>query len=363
MAEAKRWQGQAWAEGEHWSITVWQDEHKQLEPIYQIRIPLPFSLRWVNAYAMRESDHNEWTIVDPGLRTPQAEAAWQEVLDKLSIHAGSLRQIVLTHYHPDHLGMAGLLQQKYDVPVVLSRIGWQHAVMLWGDGNQMAQQIQQLMRMQGAPEEVMGMLGEHMDSFETCVSPLPEVTYINDGDELVFGGRTWAAIETHGHAPGHISFYNKEHGLLLAGDHVLPQITPNVSYLPGSDPQPLQLYLEGLKKLSALEVELVLPGHRNPFYQYHARIDYLLQHHEERLAEWHAILVREPMTAYQLCTRIFGNIGRLTVHQFRFAMGETLSHLIELERRGQVHCEHSQGQVGDAYMWSDSKKRAACTIS
>lgn len=301
------------------------------EHIIQVKVPLPFSLRWVNAYLLNGEDG--WTIVDPGLRTEQAARTWVEVFAQLHINSGDVAQIVLTHYHPDHLGIAGELQLQFDVPVWLSETGWRHAQMLWDSSQAMAAAMQLLFEEHGAPDEVVQAIGVHMDSFIPLVSPLPQVSFIRDSQQVAFGGRNWNTIETHGHAPGHMSFYDEASRVLIAGDHVLPQISPNVSFMPGSDPEPLHSYMTGLERLLQLKVDLALPGHRHPFSHYSSRIEELLRHHEERLAGIAASLT-EPRTAYELCCTWFGSLERLTVHQFRFALGETLAHLIELERRG-----------------------------
>ena len=120
----------------------------------------------------------------------------------------------------------------------------------------------------------------------------------------------------------------------MCGDAVLPQISPNVSLMPGSDPEPLQSFLQGLLKLKNLEVSTAYPGHRNPFQHFEERIVALLLHHEERLTKIEQLLADAPATGFELCTSLFGS--RLGIHQMRFAMCETLAHTRELERRGRI---------------------------
>lgn len=309
------------------------------EHIFVVRMPLPFSLRWVNTYLMQGS--TGWTIVDPGLRTEETEAAWLDLLEELNIEAENTASIVLTHYHPDHSGMAGWLQQRLSAPVWLSEIGWRHAERMWAGTAEMTMDMQELFHKHGAPAEVIESIGIHMNSFIPQVSPLPDVSFIKDGERLLLGDEYWQAIETGGHAPGHMSFYHADSRIMLCGDHVLPQITPNVSLMPNSDPEPLHSFLIGLERLAAFDVELALPGHRHPFPHYKNRIDELIQHHEARLQEMQAAL-HQPMTAYELCCISFGTLERLTAHQFRFAMGETLAHLVELRRRGLAKTDSEQ---------------------
>lgn len=327
-------------EGEHWSVVEWMvDSHG--DRILQIVVPLPYSLRWVNAYMLQ--DGADWTIIDPGLNTDVARQVWHDVLAGLHLSYRDMKRIILTHYHPDHLGLAGWMQEQSGAVVYLSEVGKQHMEMLWGKEQQMTAAMASWFRKQGVPAPYTEQLKEHMDSFMPLVHPLPKITLLHRSAVVRMGNRSWAVLETAGHAPGHMSFYCEADQLLMAGDHVLPQITPNVSLMPNSDPEPLLHYMEGLDALAQLDVRMAFPGHRHPFRHVASRVEMIKQHHEARLAEWQQWLEEEPATAYTVCSRAFGTVGKLTVHQFRFAMGETLAHLRELERRGMAASREEQG--------------------
>lgn len=302
--------------------------------IYQIQVPVPNALRWVNAYALY-TEGKGYTIIDPGMRTVEAEQAWAEVYHALDISGQRIEQIILTHYHPDHLGLAGWMQEQHRCPVYLSKVGYDHASRMWGKNRTMSTAMGELFTLHGAPVETLVQIYGHMESFVAQVTPLPAISWLEEGDQLFFAEGQWQAIETHGHAPGHMALWNAELGTLIAGDHVLPRITPNVSFLPDSDPEPLHSFMEGLDRLHQLPVTFAFPGHRYPFAHFHARIEYLLQHHEERLLSFMKEL-HLPTTAYALCASTFGVPPQLSVHEFRFALGETLAHLIELRRRGLI---------------------------
>lgn len=149
------------------------------------------------------------------------------------------------------------------------------------------------------------------------------------------GGREWQLIITGGHAPGHVSLYHADSGLMICGDAVLPQISPNVSLLPGSDPQPLQTFIQGLRELGSYPVSMAFPGHREPFAGFAHRVSSLLAHHEERLDTAAALLTSGPLSGFAVCEFLFRS-RVTTVHQMRFAMSETLAHLAELVRRGRA---------------------------
>ena len=139
------------------------------------------------------------------------------------------------------------------------------------------------------------------------VTPQPEISFISEDLPFRMGSRIWVPVQTAGHAPGHLSFFHADSGVLLCGDAVLPQISPNVSLLPGSDAEPLALFLAGLRRLRELHVRTAYPGHRHPFTHFRERIDTLLLHHEERLATIAGMLsAAGRLTAFEVCTALFG---------------------------------------------------------
>ncbi|MNP27637.1 Metallo-beta-lactamase superfamily protein [compost metagenome] len=174
----------------------------------------------------------------------------------------------------------------------------------------------------------------HLESFIAQVTPEPKVSYLTEESRVKMGGGVWTPIESGGHAPGHLSFYHAEQKIMICGDAVLPQISPNVSLLPGSDPQPLHTFMLSLEKLGKYDVEIAFPGHRKPFTYFRERTELLIKHHEERLERIAEMLAKKPRTGYEVCELLFGN--ELGIHQMRFAMSEALAHLLELIRIGRV---------------------------
>ncbi|MGG6311795.1 MBL fold metallo-hydrolase [Paenibacillus macerans] len=309
-------------------IQLWEKEL-----IARVPISMAPPLRRVNSYVLRGEEGI--TIVDPGPRTKETEAEWQAAWRELGISPREIAQIVLTHHHPDHYGLAGYLQSLTGAPVLMSSRAFAETKLMWGEDGRMNEALPGLFRQHGMPESWCARLPDHLNGFVGQVTPSPEVTFIGEGESVTMGGRAWEPIETAGHAPGHLSFYDAERKLMLCGDAVLPQISPNVSFLPGSDPQPLQSFLISLVKLSGYEVELAYPGHRNPFGYFGERVRMLLQHHEERLSRIEELLRERPQCGFDVCASLFGT--ELGIHQMRFAMSETLAHLVELVRRGRAY--------------------------
>ncbi|WP_017814117.1 MULTISPECIES: MBL fold metallo-hydrolase [Paenibacillus] len=309
--------------------------------IIQVKIAMSYPLRWVNSYVI--GDSTGYSIIDPGPRSEVNEQAWQQVLQTLDIPISAIRSIVLTHHHPDHYGLSGWFQEKGDMPVWISARALAEANRSWAPGNTAAQDLVQLFASHGMPEEITSRLPDHLDSFVPQVMPQPEVSLIEPGQPLEIGGRLWETIETSGHAAGHISFYQPDQRLLFCGDAVLPQISPNISLVPGSDPSPLESYLIGLRELGQYEVELAYPGHRRPFTHFRERTEKLLLHHEERLQAMEERIREKSCTGYEVCSSLFNN--ELTLHQLRFAMSETLAHLVELERLGRAQRQEQNGII------------------
>jgi len=341
--------------------------------IIRVRIPLPYPLRWVNSYIIPDAaaagpdicsdagsalasrsgpahaprpgsalaSRSGWTLIDPGMNTPEARQIWERVLADLGLSPRDIVQIVLTHHHPDHYGLAGWFQERSgDAPVRLSPEGRRQAERLWGAGAPLTGETLRLFERHGLSREKLAEMRAHMDSFLPQVAPQPAVTELRAGEVVRMGGRDWQAIHTPGHAFGHLCFYQPEEQLMIAGDHVLPRISPNVGFVPAADADPLGSYLAALERIGAYPARLVFPGHRDPFADLAGRAAELIRHHEERLEKM-AQALAVPMTAYALSEAYFGR--ELAVHTLRFALSETIAHLIRLEALGRVVREEREG--------------------
>lgn len=297
--------------------------------IYQVRLPLPFALRIINSYVLR--GQQGWTIVDTGLNTAESRATWHSVFDALNITPDTIQQIVLTHTHPDHYGMAGWLQQLSHAPVRLSQREAELAEAVWGEPAGWREGLMAFWQECGLPAELAAALVQNTDETRQHTLPHPKtVETISPGSSIQLGDRWFQAIHAPGHSDGQLIFYETADSLMLCGDHVLQKISPNISLWPQSSPNPLQDYLNSLQTLSALPVRLALPGHGRPITAWAERIAELLQHHEERLKKLETAVSTHTLTVYQASQHLF-DFTHLTTHEIRFAVAETLAHLVYLQ--------------------------------
>ncbi|QJD81745.1 MBL fold metallo-hydrolase [Cohnella herbarum] len=299
----------------------------------QVKVPLPYSLKWVNAYLLPEE--KGWTLIDPGLHTEQLEVFWIAILSERDIGWEDIQSIVVTHHHPDHYGLAGWFQRKTGASVRMSRVALNNAIRLWGENETFSGELTEAFLGHGLAEELKDDMRDHMGGFRDKVSPQAfDPLIIAPGERIVMGGTEWEIYGGEGHAPGHLIFYDPVGRTLLCGDQVLPDISPNIGWMPGGDPDPLDSFLKGLQALRRLDVRMVYPGHRDPFPQFRQRIEELLEHHERRLKKMLELIGDEERSAFEVCELLFGARLRSNTHNLRFALAETIAHLVRLENRG-----------------------------
>ncbi|MFC3041873.1 MBL fold metallo-hydrolase [Virgibacillus xinjiangensis] len=296
--------------------------------LHPVTLDLPFRLDHVNCF-MAEGE-NGWTVIDTGLHNEQTKARWREELSGRKV-----AEILVTHYHPDHFGFAGGMQEWTGAVVRMSLTDAELGLRAWQ--SDFLGRLRENYKRAGVPDEIGKEMADNTKDFIPRVTPYPTITdHLEEGENVAIGGWEYEVIFTPGHSDGLVTLFNKENRILLSTDHILPKITPNISYWFHGDPDPLGSYLQSLEKIKKLDAELVVPSHGLPFYGANDRLMEIQRHHDRRLDE-----AREAIdggaTVYDACLKLFRK--DLTVHEVRFAIGETLSHLEYLRHRGQCHRE------------------------
>lgn len=309
------------------------------------RIPLPYRLDHVNVYLIEDGE--SWTVVDTGINTDEAKGAWQMLFDRALSHL-SVSRVIVTHHHPDHIGLAGWLCERFGAELLTSQTGYMTSRVI-----SLAPHETGLRRHfdfyvgHGMSEEVAGLVAIHGSEYLTLVADLPP-TFLRLvlADKLTIGGREFRVITADGHAPEQIMLYCERDKLLFAADQVIEKISPNVSVFAGEpNGDPLGHFLRTLRGLrqELPEDVLVLSGHGRPFYGLHQRCLELEAHHEGRCQ-----LIREacgtaPHSVADLVPILFTR--KLDAHQMGFAFTETLAHVNRLVRRSELQAVRSGGKV------------------
>lgn len=299
------------------------------EGVYQIKLPVPLPLQFVSVYLIEDDDG--WTIVDAGYEYPDTYEAWERGARNIGLDlARDVARVVVTHFHPDHIGAARWLSERTGAPVYLLEEEIPNARWVW-EGERDPGFFMENMVWNGMPREI----AEKAASGNRYGLRLPdEFRPLRAGEKLDLGVGSARVIHAPGHAEYQLMLHDEERGILYAADHVLLNITPNVGLWPESRPRPLARYLESISAQRGLDASLVLPGHGPVFHELAGRVDELLAHHDERLDAMLATLVDGPRTPYEVSRVVFR--GGLTGHQKVFALTETLAHLEHLELQGRA---------------------------
>lgn len=301
-----------------------------------IRMTLPFALDHINLWLLRDRQtdlHGQvregWTVIDCCVNRTEAREQWEQIFASALEDLPILR-VIVTHMHPDHIGLAGWLCHQWNAPLWISATDYNVARVAMKDrdgfGGESGVDFYSL-HGQRDGEFLLHVRGRG-SYYSSLVAPIPDIYHrIMDGDEIDINGRTWQCIAGYGHAPEHMALYCAELETLISGDMVLPRISANVS-VHSSEPEanPLQLFLTSLKRYFALpQNTYVLPSHGKPFTGLHVRVQQLLDHHQERLNDIMQASQLQGLSAADILPILFKR--QLDTHQMTFAMGEALAHL------------------------------------
>lgn len=308
--------------------------------ILRIELPLPFELASVNVHLVRVE--RGYMLIDCGMDIGASFSVLELALRDAGIAWSDIRRILLTHTHPDHVGMSAKILAATGAELLMHAVELRQLQLVMNPPRR-ALWIDRAFSESGVPE---GQQAEMQDYFRIVRRNFHDLA----PDVLLQGGETVETalgpldvIWTPGHAPGHVCLYSRQHRVLISGDQILPDITPNIPWLPDADP--LADFMEALGGLKHLDVDLIVPSHGRPFTGHSAWIDETVQHHHERCDELRGLLNRSPQTAHALVGQLWTR--KLSPINQQFALLEVLAHLEYLRRRGGVNSY----ETGGVFQW------------
>jgi glyoxylase-like metal-dependent hydrolase (beta-lactamase superfamily II) len=300
--------------------------------IHWIKSPISLeesSLSHVNVYLIRGD--KGYLLIDTGWNTDASFATLHNHLVKNGLSFEDISQILVTHVHPDHYGMAGRIKQLSGATIAMHHIEKDFIEPRYVSMEELLHQTDHLLVTNGVPEHEMAAMRDATVGLEQYIVATPPDILLHDGDTITTGEFTFRVIWTPGHSSGHICLYEPEKRVLLSGDHILPKITPNIGVNPQSIENPLGRYINSLEELRKLDIEMTLPGHDRPFTRTIQRIDEIIRHHSYRNEEILKAIETAPRTAHYIAHKITwsenSRWGDLPPFHQRMAIFETLAHL------------------------------------
>ena len=289
-------------------------------------------LGYVNVYLVQGD--NGHLLIDTGWNTKEAFDSLKSQLSEIGINIKDISQIVVTHIHPDHYGLAGKLKQLSGAKIALHYLEKNLIDSRYVNMDILLRRVARWLHTNGVPDASLSELQTASLGVVKFVAPATPDLVFKGGETLSAGSFSLKVLWTAGHSPGHICLYEPSHKMLISGDHILPTITPNIGLHPQSGDNPLGDYISSLNTVKLLDVDLVLPGHENPFTGLQSRIKEVIRHHEQRSSEILQIFKAKPKTAYQIATEITWMSDTngvswqdLTPLDKRLAVLETIAHL------------------------------------
>lgn len=316
--------------------------------VHRIELDLAGPMESVATYLLEgESGH---MLIDAGWESP---TNWESFVDQLAAvdaSADDIDTLLVTHSHADHEGLVARLAEVTDVTVMAHPFDRVSHTPMYDVLEERIPYLWSWLEYNGVPPATI----EHARTDGEPQFPRANPGYIDfdtrgePGTTFAVGGSEWTILWTPGHSPGHICLYDRQSGLLLSGDHVLPNETPNISYWPGLPIQPLTAYLQSLKRTIDLDPSLILPAHGDPIRDPIDRIDDIRRHHDERLRQVERILADRPKTAWDVASNIdwdYGSFSEFGMDNQNLALTETLSHIEHLRVTGDVAAEYGDALI------------------
>jgi glyoxylase-like metal-dependent hydrolase (beta-lactamase superfamily II) len=312
---------------------------KSAPGVHTLTLPMPWELETVNVHLI-DLDSG-YLLVDSGIGTEECFNALEEGLGKLGIRWRDIRTLLLTHLHPDHIGLSWKILELSGAKLMMHRAEVEYLALVARESR--APFFLEAMRMAGVPQDMQKRMDYALRDVRRNFREHSPDTLLEGGEKIPIRGGTLEALWTPGHSPGHVCLYSPEYRYLISGDHILQFITPNIGWHPDSDM--LAEYLHSLDKLNPFDIDLILPSHGNAFRGHRERIKETAEHHELRCGQIAGLIQETPMTAYGIVQKIWPK-GLTAFHQ-HFAVFEILAHLEYMQRRGRV-----EARENEALYWS-----------
>lgn len=312
-----------------------------LPGLFVVHLPLPMKPSIVNVTLLQAGE--EWVLIDTGVRTADSLAAVDAALAQVGCKPEQLRTILATHHHPDHFGASQALRERTGAAI------WMHASEHESSRHYAPRahsaELIAFFRRHGIPLQRFKHVPSAGEFWAQLYGPATPDRFLADGDRLRFGEREIQVVTTPGHTSGHCVFYLVRERVMVAGDHLLPKITPHVGFFPGGPANPLGDFLASQRKVQELDVALVLPAHGGVFSEHRHRAQQIIQHHQYRLREMLDLVRHRERTAYDVASQAWGfDVDSPLQVQFP-ATFEALAHLEYLRLQGQVSSEDRDGKT------------------
>ena len=308
-----------------------------LPGIFRLELPMPFELRHVNVYLLRDGDN--FTLVDTGLQTEESRQALNEKLAALQVPVDRINRILITHIHPDHFGLAGELRERARAELVIHRLEVALMEPRYARAEDLVHDVAEWLSKNGVPPAEAEFVKTASMAAREFVSVVEPDTLLEGAERLPIDESELEVVWTPGHSPGHCCFYWAARRVLFSGDHLLPKISPNIGLHPQSGADPLDDYLASLARIRGLEIDQVLPAHGDPFGDHRERIEVIMRHHDERKAALVNLARDGAKSGWQLAGGLFRGVMERNVFQQRLALQETLAHCQSLAVEGRLRKE------------------------
>jgi len=307
--------------------------------VFELRLPIPFEDGLVNVFLFKHGEDAD--LLDCGMNSEESVEMIRRGMQQLG--ARRLRKLVVTHIHPDHYGAAGTLAGEGRADLYMHRLEVPLVHPRYVELEQLVEEVRRYLLINGLPHDEAEVLSNSQRALSQLVKPADPSVQLDGAEDVTMGRHTMHIEWTPGHSPGHVCLFEKESGLLFAGDHILPELSPNIGLHPQSTPDPLHDYLEGLRRMGALEPTQVLPAHGRPFATVASRVEALTRHHRRRFDQILEIVDQDEKSGWQVALELWG--PRDNLYEKRLALQEGLAHLQALAVEGRVVKSVTPGSV------------------